>query len=241
MFQIRRSPVAVVFALVLLAMVASVLTGCMEAQWNRRDMPTAGLNRLVTYDLNGPAGTANEKNTARLRGVNAMAPTLQQETIFGKMSGTKTQDVQVTLPDGRVYQALGMTKTQRFAGLTAYLSAESATYSGIDSRGNAVCGAKIRVQFNRNFTQYQDPEKRDWDSLWYYDVPCVKTGTQFAMNISRATLRALVLTQVWQARIAAGSFFFNWGRSVTVVGGLPASFPGGWWEYWDTPGSESDT
>lgn len=218
------------------------LTSCSPASdWTRRDMPTDGLSRVVTYNLTGPAGTEFEKNQALLRGVNENAPLLMQETHFDRMSGSKTQDVQVTLPDGNVYQALGMVKTERFAGLTGYLSLEIATYSAVDFMGTAVCGAKIRLQFNRNFLQYRDPEKRDWDSLWYYDVPCTKDGALFNMDLNNATLRAVVLNEVWQARIISGSFFWNWGHSVTSVGGPPASITPAWWLNWDLPDTDNDT
>lgn len=211
------------------------------SDWTRRDMPTDGLTRVVTYNLRGPAGTDREVNAAQLRGVNSFAPTLQQETIFGKLSGSTTQDIQITLEDGSVYQALGMIKTKRFGGLTRYMSLESATYSGVDALGNPLCGAKIRLEFNRNFAQYVDPDKRDWDSLWYYDIPCTKDGANFLLDIPNAQLRAVALNEVWQARIAAGSFFFNWGHSVTAVGGVLADLPGGWWLNWDVPGTTNDT
>jgi len=219
-----------------------LLTACLpqSSDWTRRDMPTDGLSR-VTYNLTGPAGTDQEKNEAKLRGVNELAPTLMQQTQFDRMSGSKTQDVQVILPDGTVYQALGMVKTERFAGLTHYLSLEIATYSGIDNSGKAVCGAKIRLQFNRNFVQYADVNKRDWDALWYYDIPCTKEGSEFKMSLNDAKLRAVVLNQVWQARIASGSFFFNWGNSVTAVGGPAAMMSPAWWLHWDLPGTENDT
>lgn len=203
-------------------------------------MPTDGLEQVVIYNLLGTAGTDKEVNMAQLRGVNHFAPTLQQEVIFGRMSGSKTQDVQVTLPDGTVTQAMGMVKTERFAGLTSFMSLESATYSAVDYNGNALCGAKIRLQFNRNFVQYLDPNQRDWDSLWYYDVPCSKDGPKFSLKIERAKLRALVMNEVWQARIASGSFFFNWGHSVTAVGGPAARLSGGWWLNWDKPSTKND-
>lgn len=230
------------FIYVLLAL-AIVLSGCLPAasDWTRRDMPTDGLSSVVTYNLQGPAGTDQEKNQAMLRGVNENAPTLMQETHFDRMSGSKTQDVQVIMPDGTVYQALGMVKTERFAGLTHFLSLEIATYSAVDYYGRAICGAKIRLQFNRNFVQYADVNKRDWDSLWYYDIPCQKDGFEFKLDLNNAKLRAVVLNEVWQARIASGSFFFNWGHSATSVGGPAAFLAPAWWLHWDLPGTENDT
>ncbi len=207
----------------------------------RSDMSTDGLTQVVTYNLRGPAGTDQEVNYAELRGVNEVSPVLQQKVVFGKMSGSKTQDVSVTLEDGKVCQALGMVKTKRFAGLSQFMTLESATYTGVDSNGKVFAGAKIRLDFNRNFLQYADKDKRDFQSLWYYDIPCTKDGTNVILDLSKAKLRCVVLNQVWQARIASGSFFFNWGHSVTVVDGLPAKLPGGWWLNWDIANSTKDT
>lgn len=209
----------------------------LASDWTRRDMPTDNLKQVVTYNLRGPAGTEQEINQAYLRGVNENTPRLLQEVKFDRMSGSKTQDVRVTLPDGRIYQALGMIKTKRFGGLTHYMTLEPATYAGVDINDQAVCGAKIRLDFNRNLVQYADVKHRDFQSLWYYDIPCSRDGKEFKLAIEDAKLRALVLNQVWQARIAAGSFFFNWGHSVTAIGGPPAEFPGGWWTHWDLPGT----
>lgn len=223
-------------------LVCFLLTGCMgPALPLRSDMSTDGLNQVVTYNLRGPAGTDQEVNFAELRGVNENSPVLQQKTVFGKMSGSKTQDVQVTLEDGRVYQALGTVKTKRFAGLTHFMTLEAATYTGVDANGKIFAGAKIRLDFNRNFTQYLDQDQRDFQSLWYYDIPCTKEGSQVVLDFSKAKLRSLVLNEVWQARIAWGSYFFNWGHSVTAVGGLPATLPGGWWLNWDIPNKTTDT
>ena len=78
-----------------------MLTGCSAtSDWARRDMPTAGLDYLVTYNLTGPAGTEKEVNEALFRGVNQNGPRRGLQTVFGRMSGTKTQDVMVTRPDG---------------------------------------------------------------------------------------------------------------------------------------------
>ena len=91
-----------------------LLTSCTtpESDWARRDMPTAGLDYLVTYNLTGPAGTEKEENVARFRGVNNNAPRRGLLTEFGRMSGTKTQDVTITLSDGQQVIALGMAKTK---------------------------------------------------------------------------------------------------------------------------------
>lgn len=231
-----------VAVIVLLAM---MLSGCEmgPALPMRSDMSIDGLTQVVLYNLRGPAGTEQEVNYAEIRGLNEMSPILQQKTVFGKMSGSKTQDVAVTLQDGKVYQALGMVKTKRFAGLTSFMTLESATYTGVDASGKIYAGAKIRLDFNRNLIQYLDKDKRDFQSLWYYDIPCQQnqeTG-MIELDLKHAKLRSVVLNEVWQARIAAGSFFFNWGHSVTAVGGLPTTMPGGWWLNWDIANSTADT
>lgn len=221
-----------------------ILTGCDAgpALPLRSDMSTDGLSKVIIYNLLGPAGTEQEVNHAQLRGVNEVSPVLEQETIFGKMSGSKTQDVQVTMADGKVCQALGMVKTKRYAGLSNFMTLESATYTGVDASGKVYAGAKIRLDFNRNLVQYFESDKRDFQSLWYYDIPCVlaKNGI-VELDISKAKLRSIVLNEVWQARIATGSYFFNWGHSVTAVGGKIENLPGGWWLNWDVPNSKRDT
>lgn len=206
----------------------------------RSDMGTDGLTDVVTYNLEGPADSDKEKNTAELRGVNDNAPRLQMETVFGRLSGSKTQDVKVTLSNGVNAQALGMIKTKRYAGLSRFMTVESATYSATDKQGNLLCGAKIRLDFNRNLTQYADADRRDFQSLWYYDVPCSNGDGEIILRTKDAKLRALVLNEVWQARVAWGSFFFNWGHSVTSVGGLASEWPGGWWTHMDVPNTDRD-
>ncbi|MBI4098239.1 MAG: hypothetical protein HY426_04340 [Candidatus Levybacteria bacterium] len=199
------------------------------------------LTDVVTYNLRGPAGSNQEINIAELRGVNEVAPRLALQTVFGKMSGSKTQDVQVTLPNGVNAQVLGMVKTKRYAGQTRYMTIESATYSAVDSSGKIFCGAKIRLDFNRNLFQYANPELRDFQSLWYYDIPCSQDGNDVKLALGNSKLRALVLNEVWQARIAWGSFFFNWGHSVTSIGGIASTLPGGWWTHLDVPNTSSDS
>lgn len=228
-------------ALAFLVVISFVLTACGgPALPLRSDMGTDGLTDVVTYNLKGPAGTEQEVNVAELRGVNEMAPRLQLRTVFGKLSGSKTQDVQITLPNGMNAQALGMIKTKRFGGLSHFMTVESATYTAVDQFGNIVCGAKIRLDFNRNLQQYLDVDRRDFQSLWYYDIPCVQDGSQITLRLEESKLRALVLNEVWQARIAWGSFFFNWGHSVTSVGGIATSWPGGWWTHMDVPNTQFD-
>lgn len=207
----------------------------------RSDMGTDGLESVVTYNLKGPAGTEQEVNMAELRGVNANAPRLQLRTVFGKLSGSKTQDVTVVLPDGVNAQALGMIKTKRFAGLTNFMTVEPATYSVSDAKGKLFCGAKVRLDFNRNLQQYLDLDRRDFQTLWYYTIPCAPDQQgMISLDLEKAQLYALVVNEVWQARIAWGSYFFNWGHSVTSLGGLPATWPGGWWTHMDVPNSDYD-
>ena len=238
----KRSRFVVKFFFIFITMIV-FCSSCLApaSDWTRRDMPTDGLKYLVTYNLNGKAGTSKEVNQALLRGVNENAPLVLQKVVFDRMSGSKTQDVYETLSDGKTMVSLGMVKTQRFAGLTRYMSLEIATFAGEDITGKVFGGAKIRLQFNRNFVQYADANKRDWDSLWYYDVPASKDGADYKLDLEKAKLRCVVLNQVWQARIASGSFFFNWGHSVTSIGGLPATLPGAWWLNWDEPNTEADT
>lgn len=234
-----RNKVWSVLALITIAVLLSACLGG-PALPLRSDMGTDGLTDVVTYNLKGPAGTEQEVNVAELRGVNEMAPRLQLQTVFGKLSGSKTQDVQVTLPNGVNVQALGMIKTKRFGGLSHFMTVESATYTAVDQFGTIVCGAKIRLDFNRNLQQYLDVGRRDFQSLWYYDIPCTQDGSQITLRLEESKLRALVLNEVWQARIAWGSFFFNWGHSVTSVGGIATSWPGGWWTHMDVPNTEYD-
>ena len=109
------------FLSVVLVIAVLVLSSCDAgpALPLRSDMPTQGLDTVVTYKLNGPAGTEKEVNIAEMRGVNDYSPMLQQQTVFGKLSGSKTQDVLITLPDGRTIRALGMNKIKRFAGYSS--------------------------------------------------------------------------------------------------------------------------
>ena len=217
-----------------------------ESDWTRRDMPIDGLTHVVTYNLNGPAGSEKEINRALLRGLNEVGPRLMLETIFGRMDGTKTQDVFLTLEDGTRIAGLGMIKTKRIAGLTHFATIEPATYWAKDVFGNSYCGAKIRLDFNKNFIQQTDVNQRDFQSLFYYDIPCEivilqKGEPQITLNIEGATLRSLVLNEVWQFRVTAGSYFYNWGHSVTILDGPPSWLKPGWWQNWDLPDEDGDT
>lgn len=212
--------------------------------WARSDMPIAGLDRLITYRLEGPASSETLVNEAENRGVNNTAPLLVEDTIFHQMSGTKTQDVEVTLPDSRKAQSLGMAKTKRFAGLSQYMRLEPATYWAIDNNGQVICGAKVRLDFKKNLFQImndaQAKQQKDYQSLWYYVVPCKLDGAVYNLDIQHAEFYALVLNEVWQFRVAGGSYFFNWGHSVTSLNGLPAIISSGWWEHFDIPDDPND-
>src|SRR3989344_6385066 len=105
----RKAWVASV-ALVIVSLLVSCSIG--PALPLRSDMPTQGLENVVTYKLTGPAGTEKEVTVAETRGVNDNSPVLAEQTIFGKLSGSKTQDTLITLPAGTVVRALGMNKTK---------------------------------------------------------------------------------------------------------------------------------
>ena len=230
--------------LVLLGLPVLIACGGPEAALPlRSDIGTEGLQNGVVYNLQGPAGSDQQENFAVLRGVNGNSPERGLRTEFGQMSGTKTQDVTVSLPDGKNVQALGMSKIARGVGFSRYMTVEGATYWAADAKGKILCQAKIRLDFNRNLAQIFDAKKTDFDSLWYYDVPCQKSETgQMGFDIPHAKLRALVLNEVWQFRIGWGrSSFFNMGHSVTSIGGPAANLPGGWWGFIDIPGSSNDS
>lgn len=231
-----------VLALALSILIASCGIQAGPAVPMRSDMPTQGLQWVVTYKLSGPANTEKETNVAELRGTNDNSPIVDLQTIFGRLSGSKTQDTLITMPDGKPDRALGMNKVKRFAGLTNYMTLEPATYTIKDAKGNHFCGVKVRLDFNRNLAQYADADQRDFQSLWYYDMPCIVAAngnTQLA--IDKAVLRAIVINEVWQLRITAGSYFYNWGHSVTVIPGKVAnSFKPRWWEKFDAANSTDD-
>ena len=209
----------------------------------RSDMPTQGLEYVVTYKLTGPAGTEKEVNIAEMRGVNDNSPILMLQTIFGKLSGSKTQDVLVTQPGGIPIRALGMNKIKRFAGLTRFMTLEPATYQAVDSAGNCFAGIKVRLDFNRNVVQLMaDEPDFDFQSLWYYDAACIISETgEVTIDIDHAKLRAVVLNEVWQFRLTAGPIFYNWGHSVTIIPGtILNNLPVRWWEKFDYPNTDAD-
>ncbi len=202
----------------------------------RSDMPTSGLQDVATYTLEGPASNPNQQvNQLELRGVNDYSPLLWQTTIFDQISGIKTQDV---LVHGQ--EVLGMAKIERCLGYTGFSCVETATY-WVEAPTGPVCGLRVRMKFNRNLMQYRGSELNDFDALFAYDVPCTQGNGEPQLLIDQARLRSLTVSEVWQARIATGSFFFNWGHSVTVVGGLPSLLTPRWWEHGDLPGTENDS
>ena len=207
----------------------------------RSDLPTTGLDSVVTYKLEGPAGSDQEENVATLRGVNEYSPITSLENTFGKLSGSKTQDVVITTPNGYTVRALGMNKIKRFAGLTGFITYETATYTATDASGKTFCGLKVRLDFTKNLVQYTDPEQRDFNSLWYYDVPCGSNGIETTLLIDQASLRAIVINEVWRPYILFGSEFRNWGHSATIIPGNAArSLAPRWWEKLDAPNSPND-
>ncbi|MFZ3030429.1 MAG: hypothetical protein WA067_01050 [Microgenomates group bacterium] len=206
-------------------------------------MPTQGLENVVTYKLNGPAGTEKEVNIAEMRGVNDNSPMMKLQTIFGKLSGSKTQDSLITLPSGVPVRALGMNKIKRFAGLTKFMTLEPATYHAVDAQGNCFAGIKVRLDFNRNVAQLLASKPDfDYSSLWYYDAACiVEANGEVKIDIDHARLRAVVLNEVWQFRLTAGPWFYNWGHSVTIIPGNKLSgLPVRWWEKFDYPNTDAD-
>lgn len=210
------------------------VTSCgANSDWARRDFPLDGLEIGVEYSLKGAANSDQQVNESRMRGVGDFAPQRMQLVEFRQMSGFKTEDVTVTLPNGQLAFSQNMGKLQRFAGLTKYLDMEVATYSGTDANGKTYCSTRVRLTFTRNLVQYADPNLRDYDTLWLYDEPCYKDGYDFVIQTDKATLRAVVLINVWQARIAARPFFWNWNQSATVVGGPAAALKPGWWVNWE--------
>lgn len=218
------------FVSVLIAVTATMIGCSVASDWARRDFPTDGLQQAVEYRLTGKAGAQDQINVSRMRGVNENAPILEQTVQFDQMSGLKTEDVYVTGTDNVQRLGLNMAKIARFAGLSHFLDVESATYSGVDAKGSALCAARVRLTFTRNLIQYADPNQRDYDALWFYSVPCSRDGYAFKLDLNQSQLRNVVINEVWQARAFASPIFWNWGRSVTVVPGAAAKkFVGGWW------------
>lgn len=202
----------------------------------RSDMPLDGLESGVTYTRTGPAGSVAETNQSKLRGVNYNSPMLAQDTIFGRMEEVKTEDVLINgVP------VLGMLKIERNYGYSNNFTIEVGYFEGHDAVGNVYCGAKIRHQFNRNITQYVQDKYTDYDAIWMYYVPCsLGENGKYDLHLDEATLHALIVNEVWQARIYWEPIFYNRGHSVTLVGGLPATMPQGWWLHTDVPNSSTD-
>lgn len=220
-----------------ITLLAIILTGCgtdIGHSWTRSDMPTNGLEDLVYYRLEGTPGEG-EKNIATLKGVNANSPFDRQTTTFTKMSGTKNQTVLVYLPDGTPQQALGMTKTKRTSGRTDYLTLEVATMEGRDYRGNVYCGAEIRLDFKQNLVQAVAGDFRDYESRWFYEIPCSRDGFETHFDTANARLLSVSLNHVWQFRVFGDPVFVNMQRGGVIIGGTLETLDGGWWEYFDIP------
>lgn len=212
--------------------------------WQRSDMATAGLTRLVKYKLVGPASSESLFNQADNRGVNESAPILNASAIFKQMPGTKTQDVIIATEDGVNKFSLGMAKTKRFAGFSQYMKLEPATYWSVDNSGVGMCGAKVRVDIKKNFFQIlsdaQAQKSKDYQALFYYTIPCKKVMGTYELDTVGAKLHALVINEVWQFRLFGESAIMNYGHSVTIIDGLPTALKGGWWQFWDIPDNPND-
>ena len=115
-------PFAILMLMLVLASLACNPFGGGPALPLRSDMGTDGLTDVLVYGLVGPAGTDKEVNTIELRGLNDFAPRRQLQTVFGKMSGSKTQDIVLTRADGSTVVALGMIKTKRFGGYSRFMT-----------------------------------------------------------------------------------------------------------------------
>jgi hypothetical protein len=211
-------------------MVLSALASCATDQSTllRSDMPIQGMDVSVTYRIESAPDGKSELNEAMLMGINAQSPLPQLVTTFGRGAGTRTQTVQVTAADGTAVNVLGMTKQTISFGLSDFLVVDAATYEMRDVNENRTCGAKIRMNFQPNAQQFFDGDRRSWDALWYYTIPC-GTDPSALLEIENAEFMGLVLNQQTSLRITGKPIFFNRGHSVTIVGGKPAELAGGWW------------
>lgn len=202
----------------------------------RSDLPLDSLTDAVTYTRTGPAGNPMETNISLYRGMNEKSPMIEQETIFGKMSGVRTEDVYI---NGQ--PVLGMIGVKREFGYSNFFETRTTYYQGKDIRGNQICGIRVRHEFNRNITQYNDPRYTDYDAIWHYIVPCVEMEQgKYELDDTPVAPYALILNEVWQARIYWGSVFVNWGHSVTIVDGLD-EWAGWWWLHGDVPNTSFDS
>jgi len=195
----------------------------------RSDMSLQGMNQMVQYILEGTPDGASEVNRAVLQGVNGESPLPLLTTAYGRGAGAKTQTVQVTTPDGSAANVLGMTKRQIKFGLTNFLRAEIATYEMRDIRSHRTCGAKVRLTFLPNALQFLGGDKRSWDALFYYGVPC-QINPLGPLDLNKAKFLALVVDQQFTPRVTGRPVLFNRGHSVTVVDGAASRLPGGWWD-----------
>jgi len=203
----------------------------------RSDMPLDSLTEAVTYTRTGPANDPMEVNESLYRGLNEGSPLIGQYTRFGRMSGVDTEDVYINdVP------VLGMIRVKREYGYSNNFEVRPTFFEAHDAKGNVVCWIKIRHQFNRNIEQYLKTGYRDFDSLWFYQVPCSRNNNgRYNLDLEKATFYALVVNEVWQARIYWGSVFANWGHSVTLVGGYLNAWPNNWWLNGDIPNTQFDS
>lgn len=222
-----------------LLVVAVLLTGCLggPALPLRSDMPLDGLTEAVTYTRTGPANDPMETNESLYRGLNEGSPLVGQYTVYGRMTGVDTEDVYI---DGE--PVLGMIRIKREYGYSNNFEVRPTFFEAHDALGNVVCWIKVRHQFNRNVEQYLKTGYRDFDSLWFYRVPCTKSANgRYNLAVEQAEFYALVVNEVWQARIYWGSTFTNWGHSITLVGGPLRAWPNNWWLNGDVPDTDFDS
>ncbi len=227
----RKRRFAIVTALLtVLALCLSACSGGSKAALIRSDMPITGMEASDSYRIDASTDGTSETNQATLTGMNGESP-MPFTTVFGKGAGTTTQTVQATGSDGTIKTVLSMTKASLGFGLTRYLKVDVATYEMRDVKGDRVCGAKVRLNYQPNAIQRFGKDGRGYDAIWYYSVPCDKTDPKQQLDISRAKLIAVVLVQQSTPRITGKPIFFNRGHSVTIVGGPAAALQPGWWTY----------
>jgi len=224
-----RLPVSLASVVTALALVSGCTTSSQD-KLLRSDMPTNGMNASVRYSIDASTDGSSEGNQATLTGMNNESP-MPFTTTFGKGAGTTTQVVQATGADGTAKNVLSMTKYTVGFGLSRYLSVDAATYEMRDTKGNRVCGAKVRQDFQPNAFQFLGGDYKGWDAIWYYNVPCDKADPKQQLDLSKATLSGLVITEQIVPRITGEPVVFNRGRSVTIVGGPAAALKPGWWQY----------
>lgn len=215
-------------------MIILALAGCSllnpQTELLRSDMPLLGLDTSVSYKLVSDPGGTSETNEITLAGMGDTSPMPLIKTTFTKSSDTVRQQVSQVFPENKPNNALGMTQAKIGFGLTNWLEVSASTHELRDKLGGRACGAKVRMNFKPNGEQFIKGDLgKGWDAIWYYTVPCTADDTSGTINLASAKFHALVITEQWVPRITGKPLMFNRGRSVTIVGGEPAQYPGGWW------------